>query len=212
MLKRYHRLITERALATVFGPQALEEIIAANLHQDHLLTGQIGHPEFHFDENAFAASLAYIETQRGRVGEALSAGRPRPARRAFGRLIHAAQDFYAHSNYVRLWLARHPASRPPSAERIEPCDPNLLTSPELRSGRLYYPLEVLSFIPFSRAWAMARLPRDSHAWMNLDTPECGTLFDYAVEAAVKRTRLEYERTVDGLSPEEMHLFVHSLTP
>lgn len=206
MQKHYHRLITERALGAVVGRQALEEIIAANLRQDHLLTGQIGHPEYHFDENAFAASLAYMEAQRRRIREALTAGRPQPARQAFGRLVHAAQDFYAHSNYVALWLARHPGGEPPPPDTIEPCVPDLLTSPELRSGRLYYPLEVLSFVPITRAWAMARLPRDSHAWMNLDEPERGPLFDYALEAAVKRTRLEYEQTIGGLSVEQARLF------
>ncbi len=42
------------------------------------------------------------------------------------------------------------------------------------------------------------LPRDSHAWMNLDSPARGPGFAYAFAAAVKRTRYEYERTVDGL--------------
>lgn len=206
MQKRYHRLITERALGAVVGCQALEEIIAANLRQDRLLTGQIGHPEYHFDENAFAASLAYMEIQRRRIREALTAGRPRSARQAFGRLVHAAQDYYAHSNYVALWLARQPGGVPPAANTIEPCDPALLASPALRSGRLYYPLEVLSFLRITRAWAMARLPRDSHAWMNLDEPERGPLFAYAVEAAVKRTRLEYEQIIGDLSPGEARLF------
>jgi len=61
---------------------------------------------------------------------------------------------------------------------------------ELRSGNVYYPLDFLSFIPFLKDWALQRLPRDSHAWMNLDSPERGPLFLYAIKSAIKRTRHE----------------------
>jgi hypothetical protein len=39
------------------------------------------------------------------------------------------------------------------------------------------------------------LPKDSHAWMNLDKPAAGALFPYALEAAVQRTVLEFEQTL-----------------
>lgn len=206
MLKGYHRLITERALSTRLGPRPLKIVIAANLHQDHLLTGQIGHPEFHFDDNAFAASAVYMETQREQARWALQKNRPSLAWRAFGRLIHTAQDFYAHSNYVSLWLARFPADALPPAETIEPCDDAVLTSPALCSGRVYYFLEIASLLPLSRPWALGRLPSDSHARMNLDSPERGPLFGYAVEAAAKRTVLEYERLLEGLPAAQARLF------
>ena len=35
-----------------------------------------------------------------------------PARQSFGRLTHAAQDFYAHSNYIALWRESHPEAAP----------------------------------------------------------------------------------------------------
>ncbi|MEZ0395472.1 MAG: hypothetical protein ABWK53_03435 [Anaerolineales bacterium] len=206
MLKRYHRLITERALAGCVDRRALEAIIAANLHQDHLLTGQIGHPEFHFDDNAFAASAAYLEAQRERARQALRQNRPLAAWKAFGRLIHTAQDLYAHSNYVRLWLERHPAEARPPVETIDPCDEAVLTSPALHSGKVYYVLELASLLPPLRDWALAHLPPDSHAWMNLDSPDRGPLFDYALEAAIKRTRLEYERTLNDLPAAQAALF------
>jgi len=75
----------------------------------------------------------------------------------------------------------------------------LVNSPELHSGKLYYPFEALSFVPFLKRFVIPLLPKDSHAWMNLDAPERGERFEYAVEAALKRTRHEFDQTVAGLS-------------
>ncbi len=109
MLTTYHRAITTQALGGFFSPPALESIIFANLGQDHWLYGQIGHPEYHFDQNAFPAGWAYIERNRMIFRSSLEAGGNALAHQALGRLTHAAQDFYAHSNYVTLWLGRFPA-------------------------------------------------------------------------------------------------------
>ena len=81
---------------------------------------------------------------------------------------------------------------------MDPLDGDLLNGPELRSGKIYWPLEPLSWIPRIGRWIMPLLPRDSHAWMNLDAPERGPAFPYAIAAAVKRTRYEYELTVSRL--------------
>ena len=84
----------------------------------------------------------------------------------------------------------------------------MIHSPDLRSGKTYYPLEFLYFIRrFTRAFP-ALLPTDSHAWMNLDTPEQGFKFEYAMQAAIKRTRIEYEKTMSGLPKELRSLFVN----
>jgi hypothetical protein len=125
---------------------------------------------------------------------------------AFGRLTHTAQDFYAHTNYVDLWLARFTEHSHPSPPEIAPLLEELVDSPELHSGKLYYPLEALSFIPFLKRFVMPLLPEDSHAWMNLDSPERGKRFEYALEAAIKRTRYEFDRTVAGLSSGQVALF------
>lgn len=146
MLSIYHRSITLQALGNYFTPAALEVILAANLGQD-TLRGQIGHDEFHFDANAFAKSRAYLEANREQVQPALERGDGPAAWRALGRLTHAAQDFYAHSNYISLWLARYPTDAWPAPEEVNPLDGELLASPALRSGKLYYPLEALSYIP-----------------------------------------------------------------
>ena len=63
LLKHYHIEICQRALGNFFSPRALRKIISANVAQDGLL-GQIGHPEFHFDDNAIDLGYAYIEKQR----------------------------------------------------------------------------------------------------------------------------------------------------
>jgi hypothetical protein len=207
MLKAYHRAITAQALAGQFEPDDLEVVIQANLGQDHWLRGQIGHDEYHFDQNAFADAWAYIEDNRALIRPALEAGQVIPAQQAFGRLTHAAQDLYAHSNYVRLWLARFSSEAWPPPEAIDPFDEALLSSPELRSGKLYYPLEILSYVPGLKRWILPLLPHDSHAWMNLDEPARGAEFRYAFEAAVKRTRREYAVSTAGLPQQLIRLFI-----
>jgi hypothetical protein len=205
MLTSYHRAISQEALAERFSQPALAAIIRANLGQDNL-RGQIGHQEYHFDNNAFISSQNYIEDQRALIRPALEHGEVLAAWEAFGRLTHTAQDLYAHSNYVALWLRRFDAQARPAPEQIDSLDSDLLSSPELRSGRLYYPLEALAFVPGLRRLVLPLLPRDSHAWMNLDSPARGAGFAYAYAAAVKRTRHEFDRTVANLPLHLLNLF------
>jgi hypothetical protein len=205
MLTQYHASITRKALSERFSPRALEAIVVANLGQDNL-RGQIGHDEYHFDNNAFEKSYAFIETQRALTISSLQDEDAPAAWAAFGRLTHTAQDFYAHTNYVDLWLARFTDQTLPSPSEIDPLIHELVNSPELHSGKLYYPFEALSFVPFLKRFVIPLLPKDSHAWMNLDSPERGKRFEYAIEAALKRTRHEFDQTVAGLSPGQVALF------
>jgi len=202
MLPIYHRAITTQALSGLFTPPALEIIISANLAQDHLLRGQIGHPEYHFDQNAFQKSRNYIEQNRLLILPALQMGDARSAQQAFGRLTHTAQDFYAHSNYVLRWLGRFPEGRWPLPAEVDPLVADLLEGSGLRSGKIYWPFEPLSWIPGIGRWIIPLLPPDSHARMNLDSPDRGPAFDYAFAAAVKRTVHEYDLTINGL-PERL---------
>lgn len=197
MLVRYHKEIISRALGDLFSPRALGAIIDANLAQDNL-RGQIGHDEFHFDNN-LQGGLGYLENQRQLTRQALQNGEAGRAWAAFGRLTHTAQDFYAHTNYIDLWLSRFPDGQsPPSPVEVLPLEDEVLADPNLRTGKLYYPLEALSFIPALKRLVIPFLPRDSHAWMNLDAPSRGVKFLYAFEAAVKRTRFEFELTITGI--------------
>ncbi len=199
MLTIYHTEICQRALSKSFTPAALEVLIAANVAQDDL-RGQIGHPEYHFDDSAFEAGYAYIAAQRNLIQEALKREDKETAWQAFGRLTHAAQDFYAHSNYLALWLARFPKDSPPAPQDVDPLAPEILQHPELRSGQVYY-LEVLAYLPALRPLTRKLLPAHAHANMNLDYPERGALFPYAIEAAVKRTRHELQQTLVLLDSE-----------
>jgi hypothetical protein len=212
MHKDGHRLITREALRDQFSQRALEAILSANVYQDRL-AGQIGHDEFHFDNNAFAQGYAYLAKNRTEVRAALERGDVLPAWSAFGRLTHAVQDFYAHSNYVTLWLDRFPADAWPRPEEIDPLDRDLLagvalsqSKGPLRSGRIYLPLEPLSWIPALKRYILPLLPRDAHGWMNLDTPNQGPKYAYAYAAAVKRTRHEFDLTIQSLAPEQLARF------
>lgn len=211
MLKRIHNEIIRRAFMPnsggedTFSSRALRVISDANLRQDGL-RAQFGHDEFHFDNNAFAQSRAYIREQRALIGPALEAGQVMSAWMAFGRLTHTAQDFYAHSNYVDLWLVCQPNGLRPEPSEVDPLDDILIENPSLRSGKFYYPLEAFSFVPGLKKWIIPLLPRDSHAWMNLDSEERGPMFEYAFQAAVKRTRVEYDLTVHPLSNDMLSAF------
>ena len=203
MLESIHEEIIREVLGSRFSPRALEVIIAANVKQDSW-RWQIGHDEFHFDNNALDAGNQYIKEQRGYILASLLSPGVLSAWIAFGRMLHAAQDFYSHVNYVSLWMDANPNL---SAPEIEPLRKDLLASPNLQSGRIYFPFEILYFIPTLRKFSLSILPRDSHAWMNLDSPEQGPRFEYARAAAVKRTRYEFEILEKILAPEMLAKFV-----
>lgn len=207
MLKHIHVEITRSALAGRFSERALEAIISANLKQDGLL-GLIGHNEYHFDSNAFEQSYAYLEEQQALIVSSLEMNDLPSAWSAFGRLMHTAQDFYAHSNYIDLWLSCQPDGALPTPSEVDPLDEDLIHTRALRSGRIYLPLEALYLIRPLRGLILRILPRDSHAWMNLDSPEQGPNFLYAFQAAIKRTRLEFNKTASALPQNLLKLFVN----
>ncbi|HVF26511.1 MAG TPA: hypothetical protein VNA23_11510 [Anaerolineales bacterium] len=206
MLTKYHIEILSAALAGCFSSRALAAISKTNVNQDRL-RGLLGHDEFHFDNNAFERSYAYMEEQRALIASALKTNQAASAWSAFGRLTHTAHDFYAHSNYITLWLSRLNGETHPLPAEVDPVDLTLLNSPDLRSGKVYYPLEILYYIRPLRQFALSHIPRDSHAWMNLDSPEQGFKFDYAMQAALKRTKIEFDKTTLGFSEEMCRLFL-----
>jgi hypothetical protein len=205
VLKPFHIDIMHLALEDVFSLRALEKMIEANVKQDSL-SGLIGHDEYHFDNNAFEKSYAYLEEQRALTVSALTANDAPSAWSAFGRLTHTAQDFYAHSNYIELWLSCQQGEGILTPAEVDPLDPNLINSPALRSGKVYF-LEGLTLIPPLKPLVMPLLPRDAHAWMNLDAPERGPNFKYAFQAAIKRTLIEFERTTKKLPKDLLGLFL-----
>ena len=191
MLLQVHAQMMHLALDRVVSVRALGQMIRANLQVD-FPWNQFGRHELHFDNNAFDRADAHLAEQRRRIQPALQAGRAHEAWTAFGRLAHTVQDFYSHTNYVDLWMAAQSQGRLPPAPQIDPLDDRLLSSAALCSGRPYLPWGFLSFVPLIGGWVDTLLPADSHAQMHLDSPARGPRFEYAFQAAVKRTRAEFE--------------------
>lgn len=94
------------------------------------MRGQIGHDEYHFDNNAFEKGYAYIREQRGFVLASLMSPGVLSAWIAFGRLTHAVQDFYSHTNYISMWLDQHNGTPPPPPE-IDPVRKDIIESPDM---------------------------------------------------------------------------------
>jgi len=199
MLAKYHKEICRKALGNHFSPRAMIMFIAANLSLDGL-RGQIGHPEYHFDDNAFEESYAFIEEQRSQIYKALKDINQKAAWIAFGQLAHTAQDFYAHSNYIRLWAASYPEGERPAPPETPALDKVYLQHPQLASGRVYL-WDFVYFIPGLRNLALRNLPLDSHGHMNLDHPGRGPLFPHVMAAAIKRTHFEYQETIQQITAE-----------
>jgi len=207
MLIPIHAEITRKALEKTFAPKVLEIVIQANKKQD-TIKGQIGHSKYHFDNNQISEGLGYLQIQRDIVIVSTDRKKLGSAWVAFGRLLHTAQDFYAHTNYVTLWLDQFNGGIWPSVDEIDPLDEQTLSSAQLRSGKLYYPLELLSFIPLIKKPVIPLLPRDSHAWMNLDSPASGEKFVFAFSAAVKRTMAELELIKGKLALDDYDRFIN----
>ena len=204
MLIPIHEEMTREALTNRLSPRALAVVIAANRKQD-ALSGQIGHNEYHFDNNAIDEGHRYIKEQRGFVLASLLSPGVLSAWIAFGRLLHTAQDFYAHTNYIPMWLDQHDGT-PPAPPEVDPVQKSLIESPKIRSGKIYLPMDALYFVPFLRKFSLALLPHDSHGKMNLDSPKQGPRFEYARAAAVKRTQHEFEILEKILTPEMLSKF------
>jgi hypothetical protein len=206
MLGRYHTDITRQAIGAKVGPRALKVILRTNLGQDNLVH-QVGRDYFHFDNNQIQASYAYIETQRLAVFSSLSRGDAHAAWRAFGRMIHTVQDFYSHSDYIPRWLSRFNGETPPPPGEIDPVLAEILEDPGLHTGMINPLLEALAFLPPLRKFVLPHLPVNAHAHINHDGPHISAQFDYVFAASVKRTRLEFEKTISRLSPEHLSDFI-----
>ena len=194
---KYHCEITKDTFQNIFLPEVLQIIIEANIGQD-ALKFQVWHDHYHFDNNSFDSANKYCDELRLAVLTSIKTADFPCAWKSFGKLTHTVQDLYAHSNYVNLWLKSHPDS---TADMIDPASTIILESHDLISGKLYYPLEVLSFVKILEPVILPFLPKDSHAWMNLDDPS-RLNFDFAKTAASRRTLLEYQFIAEKISTEE----------
>lgn len=194
MKTKYHIEITKKALEKHFSKKALKTIINANIQQDRLKY-QVGHDHFHFDGCAFDMGFSYISKQQTQVINDLINDDFDLARKSFGKLLHSWQDFYSHSNYVRLWREKTGEHRP---EYINHDDKEIFQDIGLKSGKNYGLIEFIAMIPLISKVIKPLMPIDSHAQMNLDSPTSGSNFQYAYWAALKRTYDAYSTVLMGL--------------
>jgi hypothetical protein len=210
MLPKYHRQITQKALSAYFADQELREVISGNLWQDRP-AGQFGHPEFHFDDCEFDRSYKYLDELRTRIELSMNSGNAmNNARSDFGKLTHALQDFYAHSNYVRLWGAKHGIHPQQWNGEIDCMDDEILHSKDLISGHFYSPWEMITFIPFIGRFVASLFPDDSHSYLNNDSPYKNLWFPLAFKCAVLRTQAEFSVLSSNLlqnNPENLYKFL-----
>jgi hypothetical protein len=127
---RIHADVTREALGEItrsidghllrFQPAAIEEIVSANLRQDQGAIVPCFFTATALDPGgAFAVSGNHFDSEQlsegslmaiGRLNAAKTALKRSPsegssARRFLGRVLHAVQDYYAHSNWVERGLA-----------------------------------------------------------------------------------------------------------
>lgn len=201
MIPFYHKEITTEALSPYFSERALSVIVKSNQRQDSII-GQLFHPEYHFDNNQIAQGNAYIEKQRNLTINLLNNRRVKQAWQSFGQLIHTAQDFYAHTNYIASWLESL-KDKVPQAADLTILDPNITENVDFHSHNVYFPLDIVGLIPGMAKRIKHNLPPDSHTIMNLDSPESGEAFTWAYKAAVLRSQHELKELIHTIGSTDL---------
>lgn len=77
----------------------MAEIVRANIERDFPGTY---HSEEHFDNSDFTGGADLIERRYKNIAGTVKT--EKEARQEFGKLLHAIQDFYSHSNYVDAYI------------------------------------------------------------------------------------------------------------
>ena len=209
---RYHIALTRMALKDDFSEAALAEVIAANLGQDALRYQLGAYPHFHFDNNRIAASLDYVEDQHAAIAAAASERDGPRMRAALGHIFHTVQDFYAHANYVDLWLETQKGPSRPPPEAIDGLNEQILAHPNLRTGTFVMLRDFIYYVPLiGRIARRIYVPPGSHEAMHLDSPNRGWKFNYAFRAAYQRTCAEYRRAGDAVIRAGGQAALRSLT-
>lgn len=112
-----HREITQKGLTPQgFSERTITQIVEGNTWSDlgygdpltgDQFNGGFLHDNVHCDGNMFRECLDYIKAQRKKtVAETATSytSGPRKALYEFGKLLHTAQDFYSHANWIELQL------------------------------------------------------------------------------------------------------------
>lgn len=104
-----HEEITREALKGTISDANLDFMIKAVISQDAPGSDGLEEPRRHFGDGNFAAAMAYMDREKKQaLNYAADADRDGENRgqvlRHLGLMLHTAQDFYIHSNYVELQL------------------------------------------------------------------------------------------------------------
>jgi hypothetical protein len=104
MKLNYHRNMVRKTLKKCgFGQKCIDCAVEGNEDQDGL--GGQDNTEYHFDGCDFQGGAEYISSQWAEIQRLIAQGCQDnlcDIMKAWGRLSHAVQDFYAHSNWVEL--------------------------------------------------------------------------------------------------------------
>ncbi len=204
MQARYHVAATRQVLAGNLAQEALAEVVTANIGQDSFPAVLGAEPFRHYCDPDFARNLAYIEEEHALIANLTTIPGSQGAQRAaFGRLLHTVQDFYAHTNYVDLWLAESGLDRSPEilscvaqdqdVAGVDALDPEILRHPDLCTGDWVFWRDAIFYVPLVGAWVRRFwVPPHSHEAMHLDSPGRGPRFGLALAMARQRTREEYQ--------------------
>jgi hypothetical protein len=99
----YHAEITSKAASGVLSNEQITFVVRANMSQDIRQFESY----VHFDNCAFLEGANHIRDEWKKI-DAENDRLSQEALVAFGRLLHTAQDFYSHSNWIELHLEREP--------------------------------------------------------------------------------------------------------
>jgi hypothetical protein len=126
-----HQVIDQRG----FSQSAFKLIDKGNSNQDILGSTAFNTPSHHFDDCSFSDSVGHLNTVKGNIQNLLSqAASSADARKQiyllFGEQLHAVQDFYSHSNFVELQLAKNPAT-------VNPQDMQLADWSQVANGQSF---------------------------------------------------------------------------
>lgn len=95
----WHKAVTWTALSFL-RPEFLKQMLAVQDKVDGFDPRYAGVDRLHFNDCAFAEAVEAINTNYQNALGALAQGDSDQAAHWWGMVLHAAQDFYAHSNWV----------------------------------------------------------------------------------------------------------------
>lgn len=102
VVKNVHRAITKEALKSVMSESCLDIVLTSNSGQDD---GDSEHvTKYHFDENTICEGSEQLDIWIKKIKE--NKQNKNLQMKLLGKMLHAIQDFYSHSNYLEKTIER----------------------------------------------------------------------------------------------------------